>query len=504
MTRWIGPVLFVAIWLGLLGLAGSSFLRDPGTLWHTRVGDMVLAGDWPRHDTFSFTYARSYWIPQQWLGEAAMAGLHRVGGLDALLVVAAAVAAALFAWATVRLVRTGLHPVFAIAVGLLSLAATASQFHARPLLMTLVGMAVTLWALVEFEAGRIGVGRLFWLVPLYAVWTNVHGGVLGGLTTLGLAIGGWFLAAALGWRSPVTSSRTALGLVAVGVACGLTAFVTPYGAELQRMWFVILAMPRLTEVIQEHRPFDLADPNGAIYLAFAAVYLAALAGVRPGTWRVVWLVPLFWFVQGFFRVRHGPIFAVAGLVVLADLWPRTRWAAWLAAKRPDVYTPPAEPPTGRVAVPILATAVVCVVVALTLQALRVPVPVIGAGCARLDPKRWPVELLDAIRAHEPGPDEPNKVFNDYLDGPFLIYFAPGYKVFVDDRCEMYGEDWLLDLVAASQKGTDEALERWQGRFGPFDFALTRTGGGFDDYFRLSPGRWECVQRTADAAFYRRR
>ena len=39
---------------------------------------------------------------------------------------------------------------------------------------------------------------------------------------------------------------------------------------------------------------------------------------------------------------------------------------------------------------------------------------------------------------------------------------------------------LLDLVAASQHGADEALERWQARFGPFDFALTRTDGGFDD------------------------
>src|SRR5205814_70247 len=45
--------------------------------------------------------------------------------------------------------------------------------------------------LCDFEAGRTSLRSLFWLVPLFAVWTNVHGGVLGGMGTLGLTVCGW-------------------------------------------------------------------------------------------------------------------------------------------------------------------------------------------------------------------------------------------------------------------------------------------------------------------------
>src|SRR5947209_6338354 len=70
-------------------------------------------------------------------------------------------------------------------------AASASHFHARPHLATIVFLGLTLAYLCDFEAERIGPGRLFWLVPLYVLWTNLHGGVLGGLATLVAAAGGW-------------------------------------------------------------------------------------------------------------------------------------------------------------------------------------------------------------------------------------------------------------------------------------------------------------------------
>jgi len=133
------------------------------------------------------------------------------------------------------------------------------------------------------------------------------------------------------------------------------------------------------------------------------------------------------------------------------------------------------------------------------------VPVVGSGWARFDPAYWPVEVLDVVKANEPRPGEPNHVFNDYVDGGFLIYHAPGYKVFVDDRCELYGGPWLMQLVKASEDRESAAagIARWEAEYGRFDFALTRTGTGFDDYFRSAPG-WECLKRTDTAAFYRRR
>jgi hypothetical protein len=113
-----------------------------------------------------------------------------------------------------------------------------------------------------------------------------------------------------------------------------------------------------------------------------------------------------------------------------------------------------------------------------------------------------LEVLDALKAHEPKPSEPNRLFNDYADGGFVIYHAPGYKVFVDDRCEVFGGPWLVDFVKAGLKDTAKAMEKWQAEYGQFHFALTRAGTGFDDYFKSAPD-WECVKRGEKAAFYRR-
>ena len=77
---------------------------------------------------------------------------------------------------------------------------------------------------------------------------------------------------------------------------------------------------------------------------------------------------------------------------------------------------------------------------------------------------------------------------------------------MDDRCEVFGDDWLVEFVAADGEDTAGAMARWQERFGRFDFALTATTDrdqGYDWYFRTS-GEWEPVRRTDTASLYRRR
>src|SRR5437763_3401505 len=78
--------LFLGIWLVLMVGGRSRFFLDPGTFWHTVVGEqMLVTGHLIYDDTFSFTFAGQAWSPHQWLGECLMAALHRIGGLDSLL-----------------------------------------------------------------------------------------------------------------------------------------------------------------------------------------------------------------------------------------------------------------------------------------------------------------------------------------------------------------------------------------------------------------------------------
>ena len=486
-------VAFALIFAVLLLGGRSSFFRDPGTFWHVATGDRVLADGFLRADPYTFTFAGTWWVPYQWLGEVGMAVAHRAGGFDLLLVGAVAIVAGVFGWLAGRLAATGLHPVAVAATVGLALAAAAAHFHVRPHLATLAGMAVTMAVLVDVDVGRLSLRRLGWLVPLCGVWANAHGGVLGGIASVGLVAGGWVVAWRVGRPSPVRRWADAGWVLAVAAACGLVTLLNPYGLDLHRTWHRIMTAGELKAIIREHAPLDPAAPDAWPVFALAAVYLGTLAGVPLRAVRVSWLLPLVWFALGAERVRHAPLFAVTALVGLAAAWPHTRWAAWLAAHRPDFYVP-APPRPRRVWAHLLLPAVVlAVAVPLTLR----------TGWARHDPRDWPDGLHDVVKAHEPGPGEPNRLFNDYADGGWVIYHAPGYKVFVDDRCEVFGGPWLAEFVRASADDTGGAFPAWEREYGRLDFALTRAGSGFDRYFRGSPD-WEELKRTDTAAFYRRR
>ncbi len=494
--------IFLGIWLVLLVGGRSRFLRDPGTFWHTVVGEQVLStGRLVDADSFSFTFAGQPWIPHQWLGEILMALVHRLDGLDSLLLVTVTILAVLYTAVAARLTRAGLHWSLAALVTGLTIAAGSSHFHIRPHIGTIVFLGWTVMFLVDFEAGRIGLARLWWLVPMYLLWSSIHGGMLGGLATIGLTVAGWTTARLLGRANPLASYRQLVPLAGLIVACGLTAFVNPYGWRLPAMWRTIMASPLLPQVIQEHAPLDPTKPAGWAVLFFGAFYLSMLAGTLPRWPRITWLLPLVWLVLACQCVRHAPLFAVTAAVALADLLPHTRWAAWLARPGSDLFQFPADAGVHRPWDwrPALLPAGV-VAGALVLQMARVPVPVVGHGWARLDPAYWPVELAPDLKRCER--QQPGPIFNEYLYGGFLIYYTPGFRVLVDDRCELYGDRWLAEYVRAETEGTGARVRAWERRYPPFALALTRSGSGYDRYFAGEPG-WEAVRRTETATLYRR-
>ncbi|VTR95873.1 Uncharacterized protein OS=Smithella sp. SCADC GN=ER57_03855 PE=4 SV=1 [Gemmata massiliana] len=511
--RWFGPgaVAFLLVWLMLLAVGRSAFFRDPGTFWHTTTGELILKDGFLRADPYTFTFGGQWWVPYQWLGEVGMALAHRIGGFDTQLLGAVTLIAAVFAWLTVRLQRTGLHPILVYGTVALALAAAGSHFHVRPHLFTLACMTVVAVALAETDVARPRLKRLFWLIPLCAVWTNVHGGVLGGIGTICIAFSGWVVFWKLKRPSPVRSWRDAGLLALVASGCGLSVLASPYGLDMVRTWHVIMDAPELREIISEHRPLDVTAPYAWPVLTLAAVYLFVLYGVKRSAIRVSWLLPLVWLALAFSRCRHVSLFAVVAVVTITAMWKHTRWALWLAAYRPDLYQPgsaEARPWWAHVWLPVTV-----VVLALTLQITCTPVPLIGSGWATHDPVAWPVDVLDVLKEHEPKPGDSNHLFNgEYIDGGFVIYHAPGYKVFVDDRCELMGGPWLVKFVHKSEN-PGNAIDDWQRKkegdwqkkeeYGPFDFALTRTGTPFDEWFAKST-MWQAVKITPTATFYKRR
>ncbi|WP_242343564.1 hypothetical protein [Anaeromyxobacter terrae] len=481
-----------ALTFAAVALAGSSrLLQDPGTLWHTLAGERIFAHGFPREDWLSFTFGGRPWIAHQWLGECLMAALHRLGGLDALVVATAGGIALLLAWIHARLVAAGVSALWALLVVALTVVASAHHFHVRPHMLSMFAFAWLYARLADVDAGRRGLIAL-WPVPIvFLAWVNAHGAVVGGLATLALFALAWLGTWVAGARSPIRSRREAVGVCALAVASVATIPVTPYGLDTARAWFAILASPGLPRFIVEHA--SLARTGSWQVIALVALYAAALAGASRTALRASTLVPLVWLVLAFDRIRHAPFFAIAAALALAELLPSARWADALARRGFRVRSAPRTPPGPRfalVGVGGIAAAVAAVAIVAAASG-RSPL------LARLDERRWPVDLVPALVEAEREAPAGAPILNDMPFGAFVAYEAPGLRVFVDDRWELYGDEFMLGYVRADAAW----LDGWVTRSG-VSLALVQNGSLLQRYLERD-GRWTVAATSAAGSLYRR-
>ena len=506
LARLVSPEMgvFAVLWLALLAGGRSRLFQDPGTFWHTAVGRQILdSGEFVARDTFTFTHEGSPWVAHQWLGECGLAALEAAGGWDLLLLFTATLLAGLYAWLAGRLRQCGLHWFAAALVVVVAVGAGSHHFHVRPHLATLVFTAVSFAWLCDVEAGRMNLRRLWWLLPLFVLWTNLHGGMLGGLATLGLAFAGWTLARWRGWASPLASLRQAWLLGGVWLAAAATMMINPYGVDLPRTWLAIMQMS-LPEMIEEHRRLDWLHPEGWMVLLLAAAWLVTL--VSTIRWRspalglrITWLIPLVWLVLACDRVRHAPLFAVVAILALAEMLPHSRLIPWLEPG--EWFSTKGIRKTDRrlAGLGLLATCVTALLLSVALQQAGNSTPVVGAGWARLDKRHWPVELLPELKAIEPHTAAEARLFNTLDFGGFVTFHAPQLRTFIDDRCELFGDSFLRQYSEA-ENGRPEQLDRWREQY-QFQHALVRSGSAFDRHLTSHAG-WRLVRRSTAAALYR--
>jgi hypothetical protein len=390
--------------------------------------------------------------------------------------------------------------------------ASSHQFHVRPLVLTLAGLTIAFSLLVDVEAGRKSLNYLWLLVPLFILWANVHGGVLAGVGGVGLCALGWFLLWAAGKDSPIRNFRQVLETLLFILVLLLSLLINPYGVNLIYSWFETLAMP-LPELIQEHGPLDLTTAIGCATLTLGLIYAIVLLTAWSQRPRITWLLPLVFFALAI-RVRNAPLFAITAALALPDMLPYSRLAKWLQCR--EWFSIPSETPAGRHAHAsrghvastsgntfaifknvLIPLSLVCIV--LFFQSSKIPLPIFGSGWARFDPSEWPTELLPELRKiNEKASASNQRIFNDLKFGGFLIYHTPNLKIFVDDRCSLYGSEFLLAYDSA-RRDDPQQIDTWQGRY-QFNYALVEAGAPFDAYLRQS-GRWTLVGRSAAAALY---
>ena len=480
-------LIFVAL-LSVLVFTPLSvrLLGDAGIGWHIRAGQQILATHAiPRVDSFSSTVAGKPWFAWEWLYDVIVGQLEATLGLNGVVWLTAVVIAAVFA-ALFRLMifrRTN----FLAAVVLVLLAVSASMIHflARPHVVSWGFTLAWFWILDSSERdcfeGDVGAGRRWlWALPLLMlVWVNVHGGFLVGFVLWGIflvsAIWTWF-SAREGRIEELLEKMAARNRVRnlawVGLLSLVASLVNPYGWKLQSHIYSYLSNRFLMDHIDE---FQSPNFHGAAQKCFLALLLIAVAvlAVRGRQLRLsAGLTVLFAMYAGLYASRNIPVSSILLVMVVGPLLPSMGIGRGFSQRMSAV-----EGGLGGHAWPIVG---IIVTLAIAANGGRV-----GSGVvmdAHFSPTRMPVEAVNYLEKNNvPGP----VLSPDYWGGYLIYRLYPGTLVVVDDRHDLYGEQFFKSYLKMmhGERGWEDFLEAHEAScvLLPRDAALANTLAGSKEW-----------------------
>ena len=407
------------LWLGigvyaLVMIGGQGLLSDSDTFWQISVGQWILDHHAvPRVDIYSFTKAGEPWMSSSWLAQVLYAASYNLAGWTGPVVLAASCIAATFALLTYILGRR-VPAACAVAVAIAALVLAKGHFLARPHVLVLPVMLA--WAYGLMSASERGQAPSPWLLPLIALWANLHGGFV-----FGLVLAGAFALDAL-WNANRAQRRAvALRWTAFGIGALLACCATPYGWGSILAARKILDLGQLLHLIYEWMPADFSKIS-AFEMAILALVAGALhGGVRLTPPRIALALGLLHMALS--HVRNVEIFALLlPLVVLAPV------ASRFALR-------PAWPARAGMPAPVMAVIMLLLGGWTWLLAANAPIAV--------PESQAPAAAVEALKAHGA-----KRVLNDLPFGGYLIWRQ--IPVFVDGRAELYGEAFDIAFYRAMQ------------------------------------------------------
>jgi hypothetical protein len=419
LPLWVGVVTYA-----VLIISGDRLLLDPDTQWQITVGQWILDHHAvPHTDIYSFTMRGAPWISTQWLAQVLYAEVYAWFGWTGPVVLAATASAATFALLARYLVRS-LNESAALIFVAVALALTAPHLLARPHVLALPVMVAWIGELIAAADRRTAPS--FWLLPLMALWANLHGGFVFGVMMIAPIALDAVISVQAGDRMKLAARWALFAGLALGAGC-----CTPYGWESLLASRKILALGSALPLITEWRAADFTTVRPFEICLLGAIGLALYRGITLPPMRIVILLGLVHMALS--QGRAAEILALLSPLVLA---------APLASQigGPETSLPSLRPVRGVI---VACFAVVLAAGTLTFAAMHRFAP---------NTSNSPVVAVSELKKLNL-----ERVFNDYDFGGYLI--ASGVAPFIDGRTELYGEKFFVDHNNASGLMEPENLFR---------------------------------------------
>jgi hypothetical protein len=404
------PPLWLA--LGLLSLAPLRVRAD--TWFDLAAGRDIVQNGLPHSDRLMALTAGRPWQDQQWLAHLASYGLFDLGGLPLVALVDAGCLVLALSIAILAARSFGGSPLWIAAVASpLILIQVPSETRAQSFAMPL--FAALVWLLSR--DARSPDRRILLIIPLLALWANMHGSVLIAcmLILLRCAVGA---AAALRNRRPRELGR----YLALSSTALLAPFASPYGPELFHYYRATATNGAFRDAVVEWAGTSLRGWFGPVFFLLAALAIVGIARpeIRLSLFDSLCLV--FLVLIGIDTLRNVVWLPYAAVILLpAGL---ARWSPESARSRLR---------------PLLLVAVIAGGIGLGLLASRVSTPALD------DP--WPTAQGAAI-AHAAMLDPSLRIVSDEAYSDWLVWHYPALRgrVAYDVRFELLGSKGIKNVA----------------------------------------------------------
>ncbi|MEO8132019.1 MAG: hypothetical protein ABJF23_14195 [Bryobacteraceae bacterium] len=446
--------LAVTLWMFASGQGWNQLLMDGDTGWHIRTGEYILDHHAvPLTDLFSFSKAGAPWFAWEWLADVIYGALFRSLGLKGVVLLSGLMISTIATIILRHMLWRKANLFLSLAITLFCAAAASIHYHARPHLFTLLLLVITLWML---DRDRQNPSWHVWLlIPLTALWTNLHGGFLLMIAITGLLAVGTMVET-LWFERRQWSSALRYPVLLAG--CSLATLVNPYGTGLHRHVIDYLGSNWIKDMVEEFHSPNFRSESMLYFeiLLFLGLAVAVCFVRRRKIVEPLWL--LYFAHTALTSVRHVTIFVfLAGPIIAVELsgW----WLEWSKGRSPKSLPGILNQLAAEMGVGFRWASVWPAVLAAGLICIDRPIvwPTDFSG------DRFPAKIVNANREQIASA----RVLTSDQWGDYLIFqLYPAVKVFMDGRSDFYGEELGKEYLAMLQGRYD-----WNSLLSKYRFSM---------------------------------
>lgn len=427
-------ILFISIFLGVIGI-GPSMLNIDGDLGrHITIGNFILdTRSIPTKDVFSHTMYGEALTPHEWLAQAIFAGFYRLAGLDGVVWFCALLIGLTFTLVYRQALNANGMVLVALAMTILSAAASSLHWLSRPHLFTMLLTALWVNCIEAIRSGKQGSA---WQLPVMMLfWVNLHGAFIAGFVILAIYIIGdlfdRFFATSDGSHSENEIGKLR-HLVGAGLASLAVTMINPAGL---RLWETSLGYVRnryLVSHTAEYLPPNFHDSSTWPFILLIVISLLLLGWRRQPmqSGRLVLLAA--WTAMALYSVRNVPLYAIIAVPIfsriLSGLIQQSSRLAWLQDLQKRLML--VENSLVGIILPVLFSGLAAFGL---MRGVDLDFNQLGN---RFLEDKFPVEAVNWLESHP----QSGQVFNYFPWGGYLLYrLWPENYVFIDGQTDFYGE-----------------------------------------------------------------